>query len=162
MTVTHPACRKRSIALAARFGAFVALAGLLAPSPPSAFAGPLTSPVGLWKTFNDDLQPTALIRVSETAGVVSGKVEKILLGDPALKCTACPAGDPRKDLPVLGMIVLQGLKKDGDIYGGGTILKVADGRIAKAELRLIDGGQRLELTGRVGPFSKKAVWAREE
>ena len=73
-----------------------------------------------------------------------------------------PAGDPRKDMPVLGMTVLQGLKKDGDIYAGGTILKVADGRTAKAELRLIDGGQRLELTGRAGLFSKKTVRARED
>lgn len=137
-------------------------AALGAPMAHSALAGPPMSPVGLWKTFNDDRQPTALVRISETAGVVSGKVEKILLGDPALKCAECPAGDPRKDMPVLGMTILQGLKKDGDIYAGGTILKVADGRIAKAELRLTDGGQRLDLTGRVGLFSKKTVWARED
>ena len=69
---------------------------------------------------------------------------------------------PLISMPVLGMTILQGLKKDGDIYVGGTILKVVDGRIAKAELRLIDGGQRLELTGRVGLFSKMTVWARED
>ena len=153
MTGNNTARRQRRIALAAMLGALVAQPVL---------AGPPTSPVGLWRTFNDDRQPTALVRISETAGVFSGKVEKILLGDPALQCAACPADDPRKDKPVLGMTILQGLKKDGEVYAGGTVLKVADGRVAKAELRLIDGGQRLELTGRVGLFSKKAVWARED
>lgn len=153
MTGNNTARRQRRITLAAMLGALVV---------PSTLAGPPTSPVGLWKTFNDDRQPTALVRISETGGVFSGKVEKILLGDPALRCAACPADDPRKDKPVLGMTILQGLKKDGEVYAGGTVLKVADGRVAKAELRLIDGGQRLELTGRVGLFSKKAVWARED
>ena len=129
---------------------------------PTVWAGPATSPVGLWKAFNDERQPTALVRISESGGVFSGKVESVLLGDPAIRCTECPAGDPRKDQPVLGMTILQGLKKDGEAYAGGTVLKVAEGRIAKAELRLIDGGLRLELTGRVGLFSKKAVWSREE
>jgi Uncharacterized protein conserved in bacteria (DUF2147) len=144
---------KLRITITAAFGVLMAQSTLAAPT---------TSPVGLWKTFNDDRQPTALVRISEVAGVVSGKVEKILIGDPALKCSECPAGDPRKDMPVLGMTILQGLKKDGYIYAGGTILKVAGGRIGKAELRLIDGGQRLELTGRVGLFSKKTVWERED
>ncbi len=153
MTGITTARRQRRSTIAATIGVLMVQ---------SALAGPPTSPVGLWKTFNDDRQPTALVRISETGGVFSGKVEKILLGDPAIKCAACPADDPRKDKPVLGMTILQGLKKDGDDYAGGTVLKVAEGRIAKAELRLTDGGQRLELTGRVGLFSKKAVWARED
>lgn len=82
MTGNNTARRQRRIALAAMLGALVAQPVL---------AGPPTSPVGLWRTFNDDRQPTALVRISETAGVFSGKVEKILLGDPALQCAACPA-----------------------------------------------------------------------
>lgn len=128
----------------------------------SAMAGPSTSPVGLWTTFNDEGQATALVRISDTGGVIAGTVEKVLIGDPAMRCSACPTGDPRKDKPVQGMTILQGLKKDGDAYVGGTILKVAEGRIANAEIRLTESGQRLELTGRVGIFSKKVFWKRAE
>jgi uncharacterized protein (DUF2147 family) len=126
------------------------------------YAGPPMSPVGLWKTFNDDNQATGLVRITDSGGVLSGKVEKILIGDPAAKCTQCPADDPRKDQPIVGMTVLKDMKKEGDLYSGGTILKAGDGTIAKAEIRVVDGGQKIEMKGRVGIFSKTVTWIRAE
>ena len=125
-------------------------------------AGPSSSPVGLWKAFNEDKQATALIRITDSGGVISGKVEKVLVGDPGAKCTKCPTDDPRKDIPILGMTVLKDMKKEGDIYSGGTILKAADGTIAKAEIRVVDGGQKIEMKGSVGIFSKTVTWVRAE
>ncbi|TSA15239.1 MAG: DUF2147 domain-containing protein [Comamonadaceae bacterium] len=126
------------------------------------YAGPPTSPVGLWKTFNDANQATGLIRITDSAGVISGKVEKILIGDPAARCAQCPADDPRKDKPIVGMTVLKDMKKEGDIYSGGTILKAGDGTIAKAEIRVVDGGQKIEMKGSVGIFSRTLTWVRAE
>ena len=40
------------------------------------------TPVGLWKTIDDDGKTEkSYVRITETAGVVSGKIEKVL--DPA-------------------------------------------------------------------------------
>ena len=43
-----------------------------------------STPVGVWQMYDDDTkQPLSLVRISETAGVQSGKLEKLL--DPARK-----------------------------------------------------------------------------
>ena len=37
------------------------------------------SPVGLWKTIDDETkQEKSLVRISESAGVLSGRIEKIV------------------------------------------------------------------------------------
>ena len=130
--------------------------------PAPVYADTTILPVGLWKTFNDEKQCTGLIRITESGGVISGKVEKILIGDPAAKCTQCAADDPRKDMPITGMTVLKNMKKVGDIYSGGTILKAGDGTIAKAEIRVVDAGQQMEVKVRLGIFSKTVTWVRAE
>ena len=66
------------------------------------------SPVGVWQTIDDkDGTVKSEIRIVENAGVVSGKVDKIL--DPKAKqddkCVECT--DERKDQPILGMEILQ-------------------------------------------------------
>jgi hypothetical protein len=64
------------------------------------------TPAGLWKTIDDETkQEKSLVRVVDTGGVLSGKVEKVL--DPTKqdeKCDKCT--DARKDQPKLGMPLL--------------------------------------------------------
>ena len=60
------------------------------------------SPVGLWQTIDDkDGTPKSEIRIVESAGVVSGKIEKILdtKAKPGEKCVECT--DERKDQVIL-------------------------------------------------------------
>ena len=120
------------------------------------------SPLGLWKTVNDDNQETSLLRITESSGLLSGKVEKILLGEQNATCKECPDDDPRKNRPLLGMTVLKDMKRNGDIFDGGTILAPAKGRIFKAELKVVEGGQKLEMRAKFGPFGRTATWIRVE
>ena len=75
--------------------AFLA-AAVLSISP--AFADN-TSPVGLWKNIDDvSGKPKALIRITESNGVLQGKIEQLFREpneDPAPKCDKCD--DARKD-----------------------------------------------------------------
>ncbi len=137
-------------------GAALALLCTLTP------AADADSPVGLWKVPNENNQDRFLVRVTANGDTLSAKVEKILLGDPNERCTECPSDDARKDKPVLGMTIVQGLKKDGDIYAGGSGLAVASGRIFKAEMKLIDGGRKMELKAKVAFLSKTTTWVRVE
>ena len=62
------------------------------------------TPVGVWKTIDDETEKEkSLIRITESGGVLSGKLEKLL--DPATApdavCKEC--SDERKDKPMLGM-----------------------------------------------------------
>ena len=113
------------------------------------------SPVGVWQTIDDkDGTVKSEIRIVETAGVVSGKVDKIV--DPKAKqddkCVECT--DERKDQPILGMEILRGLKKtDGkDVWEGGTILDPKNGKIYKATVTPIEGGKKLQMRGYIGFF----------
>lgn len=123
------------------------------------------SPVGLWKNIDDETgKPKALIRISEKDGVLEGRIEKLFLApqeDPNPKCTKCTGG--RKDQPIIGMVMLTGLKKDGDEYTGGEILDPGKGKVYRSKLRLQPNGQKLEVRGYIGTplFGRSQTWLRE-
>lgn len=124
-----------------------------------------TSPVGLWKTIDDETgKPKALVRVTEENGALQGKIEKLFRGpneDQNPKCTECT--DSRKDQPIIGMTIVSGLKKDGNDFSGGEILDPAKGKVYKSKATLRDGGQKLEVRGYIGApmFGRSQVWQRE-
>jgi len=73
----------------------------------SAQAGP-DSPVGAWRTIDDKTgKERSVIRISESGGVLEGKVEEIFAqpgDDPKHLCKACEG--ERKGKPVIGMTIL--------------------------------------------------------
>lgn len=123
------------------------------------------SPVGLWQTISDkDGKVTSEVRIIETAGVLSGKIEKTLRADakPDDKCIQCK--DDRKDKPIVGLEIIRNLQKvDGkDVWEGGTVVDPDSGTIYKARATPIDGGKKLEFRGFVG-FSllgRTQTWIR--
>jgi uncharacterized protein (DUF2147 family) len=143
---------------AAIVAAALALAGL------SAWAQ--NTPVGVWKTIDDETKKEkSLVRITEAGGVFGGKIEKLLDPDakPDAKCDKCT--DERKDQPVLGMVILRNLKQDADdkeVWAGGEILDPNNGKTYRARLKPIDGGKRLEMRGYLGPFYRTQVWQRVE
>jgi len=121
------------------------------------------SPVGLWKTIDDkDGTVKSEIRIVETNGVISGKVERILDPEakPGEKCIECT--DERKDQPILGMEILRGLKKaDGkDVWEGGNVLDPKNGKVYRATVTPIEGGQKLQLRGYIAFFYRTQTWIR--
>ena len=121
------------------------------------------SPVGVWKTIDDETKaPKALVRITEANGVVSGKIDKLLAADakPDAKCDKCE--DDRKDKPIVGMEIIRDVKKDDDVWGGGTILDSAKGKVYKTRLKPIDGGKKMEVRGYIGFFYRTQVWERVE
>ncbi|MET4231564.1 DUF2147 domain-containing protein [Bradyrhizobium sp. 482_C4_N1_1] len=125
-----------------------------------------TSPVGLWRNIDDvSGKPRALIRVTESNGIVQGKIEKVFPApseDRNPKCEKCEGA--LKDAPVIGLIILSGLKKDGDEYSGGKILDPDNGKVYSSKIQLTDGGQRLNVRGFVGVsmLGRSQIWVRQE
>lgn len=122
------------------------------------------TPVGLWKTIDDEThQEKSYVRISDAGGVLGGKIEK--LTDPSKqdsKCDKCTDG--RKDKPVLGMAILEGVKKNADepYWDGGTILDPNNGKTYRVRLTPKDGGKSLEVRGFIGPFYRNQTWIRIE
>ena len=142
----------------------IALASLLSLAAVSAFAQ--MSPVGLWKTIDDDTKKEkSLVRITENNGVFSGRIEKLL--DPSTKpdavCEKCT--DDRKDKPVLGMTILRNLKQSADdkaVFDGGDIVDPNNGKIYRTRLKPVEDGKKLEMRGYIGPFYRTQVWMRVE
>ena len=124
-----------------------------------------STPVGLWKTIDDDGKTEkSLVRIAEAGGAVSGTVEKIFdaakAADVCQKCT-----DERKDKPVAGMTIIRGAKKGDDgVWTGGEILDPNNGKVYKLHLKPVDGGKKLEVRGYVGMplLGRTQTWVRAE
>ena len=122
------------------------------------------SPVGLWKTIDDETkQEKSLVRISESAGVLSGRIEKIV--DPAKQDSVCDkCEDARKGQKVLGMTIVEGVKKNaGEPYwDGGTILDPNNGKSYNAKVTVIEGGKKLEMRGSILFIGRTQTWIRAE
>ncbi len=122
------------------------------------------SPVGLWKNIDDVTgKPKALIRITEHQGALQGRLEKLFRApgqEQSPRCEKCEGAN--KDQPILGMVFMSGLKKDGDEYSGGEILDPDNGKVYKSKITLIDNGQKLKVRGYVGIslFGRTQYWQR--
>jgi len=88
----------------------------------SAFTHADNSPVGLWKTIDDATnKPRSLVRISDKNGELIATIEKGLLPDdsPNDMCDKCEGA--RKNKPIIGMVMMDGMKVKGDTYEGGHI-----------------------------------------
>jgi len=146
----------RSLVAALGLGLFAALAHAQA------------TPTGLWKTIDDETKKEkSLIRVTESGGVFTGKLEKLL--DPTAKadavCDKC--SDERKDKPLVGMTLIKGVKQsesDKDRWDGGEILDPNNGKTYKVRLTPGDGGKTLAVRGYIGApmLGRTQTWIRVE
>jgi uncharacterized protein (DUF2147 family) len=136
----------------------------------TAFAGAAlaqATPVGVWKSIDDKTKTErAQIRITETNGVLSGKIEKLLAADAKQDAVCDKCTDDRKGKPIIGMEILRGVKKDADeaVWEGGTILDAAEGKVYKVKLTPADGGKKLDVRGYVGMpmLGRTQTWIRIE
>ncbi|MBV8503537.1 MAG: DUF2147 domain-containing protein [Paucibacter sp.] len=126
-----------------------------------------TTPVGLWKTIDDDGKTEkSLVRISENKGVLTGSIEKVFDASKQNEvCDKCK--DDRKDKPVVGLQIIRGVRQNADdkmIWDGGEVLDPEDGKTYKTRLKPIDGGKKMELRGYVGlpMFGRSQTWVRVE
>jgi uncharacterized protein (DUF2147 family) len=122
-----------------------------------------STPVGLWRNTDDKTgEAKAEVRIAETAGVLSGKIEKRLLktAKPEDVCTEC--SDDRKGQPLLGLEIIRGAKKaEGrEVWEGGKILDPENGRSYTLKMTPVDDGKKLEVRGSFGPFGRTQTWTR--
>ena len=124
------------------------------------------SPSGLWKNLDDvSGKPRALIRITESNGTLQGKIEKAFPGpteDQNPRCHKCEGTN--KDAPVVGLVILSGLTKEGDEYVGGQILDPDNGKVYRSKVRLIDDGKKLSVRGYIGVpmLGRSQTWVRQE
>ena len=156
---------QRARAIALRTAKRVAVAGVLLASAVAAMAQTDT-PIGTWQTIDDHTgQPKALVQITQdSSGSLNGKVIKGLGANdqPDRRCTACT--DERKDQPILGMTIINDMKRDGDGWDHGQILDPEDGKVYKCKMHLEDGGSKLVVRGYIGVslLGRSQTWVRQQ
>lgn len=134
-----------------------ALSGLLLLA--IAYAADLASPVGPWRTIDDQSgKPKSIVQITEDNGMLTGKIVQLLEGATEQTCSKCEG--ELKDKPLVGMKILWDLRKEGNEWANGKIFNPADGGTYTSKARLTDGGKTLEVTGRWMVFSKQQKWQR--
>ena len=140
--------------------AFTAAATMLA----SAAWADSNTPVGLWRNVDDVTgKPRAVVRITEAGGTLQGKVEQVFLRpNESPTCIKCEGS--LRNVPVVGLVILSGLKKDGDEYTGGKILDPDSGRVYSSSIKLIEKGNKLNVRGFLGisALGRTQTWERLE
>jgi uncharacterized protein (DUF2147 family) len=131
-------------------------------------AAQTASPAGLWKTVDDSTKKEkSLVRIVETNGVYTGKVEKVIDPDSPKDAVCKDCTDERKDQPVVGMTIIRNMKQstgDKTVFEGGDILDPNNGKVYSAKLTLVDGGRKLDVRGYIGMpmLGRTQTWQRVE
>ncbi len=117
--------------------------------------------LGKWKTIDDETgKPVSVVEIFESRGKLYGKI--VELYNPKnvhRKCENCLGDDKNK--PLLGLIVIKGLTRNGHEYGNGKILDPKQGKLYKCTLSL-DGHDRLKVRGFIGVslIGRTQIWER--
>lgn len=120
--------------------------------------------LGIWKTIDEKTnQPSSLIRIEERNGELMGTVVELIVtpGEKLIThCNLCK--DERKDKPIVGMVIMRGLKKEKSGYwSGGEILDPEEGDIYKVKIAT-DDSKTLKVRGYIGLalIGRTQIWVR--
>lgn len=107
------------------------------------------SVLGKWKTIDDVTgEEKSIVQVYEENGIVYGKIVEIFNPDNKnKKCTECSG--KLKNQPLIGLVFLYGLKKDGKEYNDGNIVDPKTGKEYDCYIELQDNNT-LKVRGYIG------------
>lgn len=131
---------------------------------PSVAHADAASPIGKWKTIDDETgEAKAVVRIYDKGGKLYGSIEK-LFPRPGVdlkgKCNECDGR--HKDKPIVGLEIVWGLEEDDGEWEDGKILDPKSGTVYKCKMHLASGGKKLKVRGYVG-FSlvgRTQTWVR--
>lgn len=85
-----------------------------------------SSPAGTWKTIDDKTgEAKSYVEIYEKEGKFYGKISKLLRKPADTVCEECPG--KKKNKPLIGMVILDGLESYKDYWRNGTILDPESG-----------------------------------
>jgi uncharacterized protein (DUF2147 family) len=119
---------------------------------------------GRWTTIDDATgKPKSVVEVYQARdGSFAGHVVEILdtKHGPNPHCVKCSGSN--QDKPIKGMVILWGLKPDGEgHWSGGRVLDPENGKTYRSKLELLEGGRKLGMSGCIAFFCRQQVWVRE-
>ncbi len=115
---------------------------------------------GKWKTIDGESGvEKSIVEIYKENGKVFGKIIDIL--DPKDKdalCDKCKDDDYNK--PIMGLVLIKNMQKDGHYYRKGTIFDPEHGKKFKCRLMLTDDPDVLQVRGYVAFLYATQYWSR--
>jgi uncharacterized protein (DUF2147 family) len=121
------------------------------------------TPVGVWQSIDDKTnEAKSQIRISESGGVLTGRIEKLLRKEAKQDAVCDECTDDRKGKPLVGLEIIRGVKKaEGkEVWEDGKILDPESGKTYTLRLTPIEGGKKLEVRGSVLGIGRTQTWVR--
>jgi uncharacterized protein (DUF2147 family) len=120
--------------------------------------------LGIWKTIDEKTnQPSSLIRLDEKNGELIGTVTELIPSPGETLVTHCNlCKDERKGKPIIGMIIMKGLRKSSPgVWSGGEILDPDEGEIYKVKIKMVND-KTLDVRGYIGIplLGRTQTWIR--
>ena len=123
------------------------------------------TPVGTWTQVDDATgKPKSIIEITQQPdGTLQGVVKQVLFSDQGTHPICDKCSGERRNQPVEGMVIMWGVKQDGDEWDGGQILDPHNGKTYKVKLSLADDGQKLDVRGYIGMpmLGRTQTWIRK-
>ena len=119
--------------------------------------------LGEWKTIDDKTgERRSIVAIYQgTDGLYYGKIAKMLVGEPGLKCEACK--DEDHNAPLEGLVIIRGMKYDqkANALSGGKVLDPESGKFYYGKIHPKDG--KLVLRGsldKAGLLGRNQTWEK--
>ena len=119
---------------------------------------------GVWQQIDPSTGKVgALVTFGERNGIFSGYISKLFPNpgeDQNPLCQKCAGAQQGK--PILGLMFIEGMRRSGLTYEGGTILDPETGTVYSATMQLSKDGNSLTVRGYVGLpiFGQSQIWKR--
>jgi len=117
--------------------------------------------LGKWKTVDDVTgKEKGIVEIYEHKGKIYGKIIDIFEADKKhLKCEKCHGEDKGK--PILGMNIIKGLVRNGEVYDSGKIIDPKTGKSYSCKIAF-EGKDKLIVRGFVGVsiLGRSQTWTR--
>jgi len=121
-----------------------------------------TGITGFWITTADKTgKDESIVQIYETNNKYYGKIIKTLQPEiEGIVCYECRGED--KDKPIVGLMIVKGLKEKDGKYTDGTILDPWSGNTYDCSAQLDDNGKTLKIRGSlaISIFGKNEYWRR--
>jgi len=117
--------------------------------------------IGQWETYDDKTnEKKAVIEIYKTDDLYFAKIVENFVSKNDAVCEACEGA--KKNSPIIGLVIIEDLKKDGDEFNGGTILDPESGDTYKCYLKLVKP-DKLKVRGYLGfaLLGRTQYWVRK-
>lgn len=118
--------------------------------------------IGQWETYDDQTkEKKSVIEIYKTHNIYYAKIIETFIGEKNAICEICKG--IKKDKPIIGLVIIENIRKNGNEFDGGSILDPESGESYKCRLKLINN-KKLKVRGFLGIsiFGRTQYWLRKE